>query len=51
MEKIGDWMKKVVDLCVKAGDFETLEKDYKGELEKIHDEVVKMAVKFPVPSI
>ncbi len=51
MEKIGDWMKKVVDLCVKAGDFETLEKNYKGELEKIHDEVVKMAVKFPVPSI
>ena len=51
MEKIGDWMKAVVDLCVKAGSFEALEKDYQKELSKIHDEVIKMATKFPVPSI
>ena len=51
MEKIGDWMKEVVELCVKAGDFETLETDYKKELEQIHQEVIKMATAFPVPSI
>ncbi len=51
MKKIGKWMKEVVDLCVKAGDFETLEKDYKKELKDIHNEVIDMAKKFPVPSI
>lgn len=51
MEKIGDWMKEVVNLCVKAGDFKTLEKNYKKELDKIHAEVIKMATSFPVPSI
>jgi len=51
MEQIGDWMKEVVDLCVSAKDFKTLEKDYKKDLEKIHSEVIKMASKFPVPSI
>ena len=51
MEKIGDWMKVVMDLCVKAGSFEKLEADYKKELDKIHDEVKQMATKFPVPSI
>ena len=51
MKKIGKWMKEVVDLCVKAGDFETLEKDYKKELKAIHNEVIEMAKKFPVPSI
>ena len=51
MEKIGDWMKEVVNLCVKAGDFKTLEADYTKELNKIHKEVIEMATKFPVPSI
>ena len=51
MEKIGDWMKEVVDLCVKAGSFKTLEADYTSELEKIHKEVIEMASKFPVPNI
>lgn len=51
MEKIGDWMKEVVDLCIKAGDFETLESKYSAELEKIHSSVKEMAVQFPVSSI
>ena len=51
MEKIGDWMKEVVDLCVKAKDFKTLKSEYSKELDKIHTEVIKMAEKFPVPSI
>ena len=49
--KIGKWMKEVVDLCVKAGDFDTLEKKFKKELKEIHNAVVEMAKEFPVPSI
>ena len=51
MKKIGKWMKEVINLCVKAGDFETLEKEYKKELKTIHNEVIAMAKEFPVPSI
>ena len=51
MEQIGDWMKEVVDLCVKAENFKNLQEKYKDELEKIHADVIKMASKFPVPSI
>lgn len=51
MVKIADWMKEVVELCVLAKDFKSLEVKYKDELERIHTEVVKMSSKFPVPSI
>lgn len=51
MEQIGDWMKEVVDLCVKAENFKNLQEKYEDELEKIHADVIKMASKFPVPSI
>ena len=51
MKKIGKWMKEVVDLCIKAGDFDTLEKKYKKELKEIHNAVIEMAKEFPVPSI
>jgi len=48
MKKIADWMKQVADICVKAKDEEGL-KEYKGELDKLHEEVREMALKFPVP--
>ena len=51
MVMIADWMKEIVDLCVLAKDFKSLEAKYKDELERIHGEVVKMSSKFPVPSI
>jgi glycine hydroxymethyltransferase len=51
MVLIAGWMKEVVDLCVKAGDFKTLEAGFKEDLEKIHQEVIALATKFPVPSI
>jgi glycine hydroxymethyltransferase len=51
MVKIGNWMKEVVDLCAKAKTLKTLETEYATELEKIHEEVKTIALKFPVPSI
>ena len=51
MVLIAGWMKEVVDLCVKAGDFKALEAEFNEDLEKIHQEVIELATKFPVPSI
>ena len=51
MVKIADWMKEVVELCVKAGSISELEDKYSKELKKIKNEVISMAKKFPVPSI
>lgn len=48
MKKIADWMKQVVDICVKAKNEEGL-KEYQGELDKLRKEVREMALKFPVP--
>ena len=49
MEKIAEWMKQVADICVKAGSEEKL-REFSAELDKIHAEVKKMALKFPLPS-
>ena len=49
MEKIAEWMREVADICVKAGSEEKLS-EFSAELEKIHTEVKKMALKFPLPS-
>lgn len=48
MKKIAGWMDDVARICQEAG--ENLD-DKKAELDKIHAEVKKMALKFPVPSI
>ncbi len=50
MKSLAVWMKKVADICQKA---ETEEKlpDFASELESIHAEVKKLALKFPVPGI
>ena len=50
MKKLATWMKKVADICVKAGSEEKLA-GYKPELDKIREEVKKVALKFPVPGI
>ena len=50
MKVLAGWMKDVADICVKAKDEAGLA-DYEKELEKIHAEVKKLALKFPVPAI
>ena len=50
MEQIAEWMKRVVDICVEAGDEENLP-EFEEQLEKIRAEVKEMAVQFPVPAI
>ena len=50
MKTLAAWMKKVADICVKAGDEEKLA-DYKAELDAIRGEVRELALKFPVPGI
>lgn len=50
MKTLAGWMKKVADICVKAGDEDKLD-DYKTELDAIREEVRALALKFPVPGI
>ena len=50
MKTLAGWMKKVADICVKAGDEEKLA-DHKDELGAIREEVRELALKFPVPGI
>ena len=50
MKTLAGWMKKVADICVKAGDEDKLD-DYKTELDAIREEVRELALKFPVPGI
>lgn len=48
MKKIAFWMKKVADICKKAGDEEGLAQ-YEKELAGIREEVRELSLKFPVP--
>ena len=50
MKKLAGWMKEVADICVEASSEENLEK-YNAKLEKIGEEVKKMALEFPVPGV
>ncbi len=50
MKTLAGWMKKVADICVKAGNEDKLD-DYKTELDAIREEVRALALKFPVPGI
>ncbi|MBR3135335.1 serine hydroxymethyltransferase [Candidatus Saccharibacteria bacterium] len=50
MVKIADWMKEVMDICVKAKTEEGLD-EYRAGLEQIRQEVKDLALKFPVPAI
>lgn len=51
MRRIADWMKEIAILCEKAETIEILERDYAEPLALFRDEVKKIALKFPVPSI
>lgn len=51
MEKIADWMTEVAKLCVEIGNEKDLtSKKYAPAFEKIHKQVVKLALKFPLPT-
>ena len=50
MKILAGFMKDVAVICQKAGETKNLQ-EYENDLEKIHDEVVKLALKFPVPSL
>lgn len=50
MMKVADWMKRVLDICVKAGDEEALD-GYQSELDGIREEVRVLALEFPIPGI
>ena len=50
MVKLAKWMKQVADICVEAETEENLVK-YEKELDKIREEVKKLALDFPVPGI
>ncbi len=50
MKQIADWMKRVVDICVQAGDEDALN-GFKAELQGIRDEVRALALRFPIPGL
>ena len=50
MKQVGQWMIRVMNICVGVGDEGNLE-IAKEELEKIRGEVRDLALKFPVPGI
>ena len=49
MLRIADWMKQVVDICVRRRDGEDIE-IAKPELARLREEVREMALQFPLPS-
>ena len=52
MQQIADWMKQVMDLCLKAGSEENLDNpEIKQDLEKIHQAVIALSIKLKIPSI
>lgn len=50
MRRLAEWMRRVVDICVQAGNEDGLDA-YRAELDGIRDEVRALALKFPVPGI
>ncbi len=50
MVQIANWMRRVMDICVKAGSQEKLS-EYHAELDPIREEVKELALRFPVPGI
>lgn len=50
MKKLASWMKKVAEICSKAGSEDNLQ-TYSDKLAKIRTEVCDLASKFPVPSL
>lgn len=50
MIKIAEWMRRVVDLCVKAENEDGLTQ-YENELKEIREEVRELALGFPIPGL
>lgn len=50
MKKLAGWMKQVADICVKAETEPELEK-YAEDLAVVREEVLRLALQFPVPGI
>ena len=50
MRILAGWMESVAKICQKAGDINNLQ-EYESDLETIHNDVIKLALKFPVPSL
>ena len=50
MVQLADWMKRVADICIKAGSEEKLS-DYRESLDNIRSNVTALAHAFPVPGI
>ena len=51
MEKIADWMREVVDICIKIGNEEQInDKKYEKDFAPIKKQVEKLALKFPLPT-
>lgn len=50
MAKVAEWMKRVLDICVQAGNVKGLAA-HEAELGEIRDEVRALALSFPVPGI
>lgn len=51
MMKLAEWMKRVLDICVEAGEEDALDGEFRAELDGIREEVREMARRFPVPGI
>ena len=52
MKQLATWIKEVLDLCLKAQDENGLKKpEIQAALNKIHQSVIKLSKKFPVPAI
>ena len=49
MKQIAQWFKAVADICQQAGKKENLY-NFENELESLHQDVIKMAQKFPLPA-
>ena len=50
MKILAGWMENVAKICQKAGDINNLQ-EYESDLETIHNDVIKLALRFPVPSL
>lgn len=50
MMKVAEWMKRVLDICIEAGDENGLG-SHEAELKALREEVRRLALDFPVPGI
>ena len=51
MIKIGDWMRRLAEICVEIEKKNKSESSFKSELAQMREEVREIAEIFPVPGI